>query len=63
MHDQLFTHQKALEDRDLIRYAGRIGLNLERFRRDLGENVFFAKIQSAYEQNLFDEHVTGTPTI
>jgi len=63
MHDQLFTHQKSLEDRDLIRYAGRIGLNLESFTRDLREKVFFAKIQSAYEQNLFDEHVTGTPTI
>src|SRR6266513_3800472 len=24
----------------LIRYAGRIGLNIERFTRDLGENVF-----------------------
>jgi protein-disulfide isomerase len=63
MHDQLFTHQKALEDRDLIRYAGRIGLSTERFTHDLGENVFLAKIQSAYHQCLFDEHVTGTPTI
>jgi protein-disulfide isomerase len=63
MHDELFMHQKALEERDLIRYAGRIGLNIERFTRDLGENVFLAKIQSAYERSLFDEHVTGTPTI
>ena len=63
MHDQLFTYQKTLEERDLIRYAGRIGLNIERFTRDLAENVFLAKIQSAYEQSLFDEHVTGTPTI
>ena len=63
MHDELFTHQKALEDRDLIRYAKRVGLNIERFTRDLAENVFLAKIQSAYEQSLFDEHVTGTPTI
>jgi protein-disulfide isomerase len=63
MHDQLFTHQKALEDRDLIRYAGRVGLNIERFKRDLEENIFLPKIQSAYERSLFDEHVTGTPTI
>ena len=63
MHDQLFTHQNALEDRDLIRYAGRIGLNIERFKRDLEENVFLPKVQSAYEQSLFAEHVTGTPTI
>ncbi len=25
MHDQLFTHQQALEDHDLSRYAGHIG--------------------------------------
>jgi formate-nitrite transporter family protein len=29
MHDELFTHQAALEDRDLSRYAKRIGLNLK----------------------------------
>ena len=63
MHDELFTHQKALADRDLIRYAKRVGLDIERFTRDLAENVFLPKIQSAYEQSLFDEHVTGTPTI
>src|SRR6266478_2502914 len=63
MYDELFTHQKPLEDRDLIRYAKRVGLNIERFTRDLADNVFLPKIQSAYEQSLFDEHVTGTPTI
>lgn len=63
MHDQLFTHQQALEDRDLMRYAKRVGLDIERFKRDLAENVFLTKIQSAYEQSLFAEHVTGTPTL
>ncbi len=63
MHDHLFAHQKALEDRDLMRYAKRVGLDNERFTRELGENVFLPKVQSAYEQSLFDEHVTGTPTI
>src|SRR5258705_3873310 len=63
MRDELFTHQKALEDRDLIRYAKGVGLDIERFTRNLADNVFLPKIQSAYEQSLFDEHVTGTPTI
>jgi protein-disulfide isomerase len=63
MHDQLFTHQKALEDRDLIRYAARISLDIERFKRDLAENVYRPKVQSRYEHSLFAEHVTGTPTI
>ena len=63
MHDELFTHQKALDDLDLIRYAKRAGLDIERFTRDLADNVFLPKIQSAYERSLFEEHVTGTPTI
>ena len=63
MHDELFTHQKALEDRDLIRYAKRVSLDIRRFTHDLAENIFLPKVQSAYEQSLFDEHVTGTPTI
>src|SRR5215470_15875776 len=33
MHDQLFTHQQALEDRDLSRYARHIGLDVDRFAR------------------------------
>lgn len=35
MHDMLLTHQVALAQPDLERYADEIGLNLEQFRRDL----------------------------
>ena len=63
MHDELFTHQTALEDRDLSRYAKRIGLNLERFNRDMTEHSFLQQIDADYQRSLFDEHVTGTPTL
>src|SRR6266542_6510218 len=63
MHDQLFTHQTALEDRDLSRYARRIGLGEERFAHDMKENTFLEQIEAGYQRSLFDEHVTGTPTI
>ena len=62
MHDQLFTHQQALEDHDLLRYARRIGLDLERFRRDMSENTFVKQIETDYNRSIFVEHVTGTPT-
>src|SRR6266498_1676202 len=62
MHDELFTHQKALEDHDLSRYAKRIGLDVERFARDMAENSFLKQIETDYNRSLFDEHVTGTPT-
>jgi protein-disulfide isomerase len=63
MHDELFTHQAALEDRHLSRYAKRIGLNLERFTSDMTRNSFLREIEAEYERSLFDEHITGTPTI
>ena len=62
MHDQLFTHQQALDDRDLSRYAKRIGLDVDKFARDMSENTFLKQIEAGYNRSLFDEHVTGTPT-
>jgi len=62
MHDQLFTHQQALEDHDLSRYARRIHLDVERFARDLSASTFLKQIEADYNLSLFDEHVTGTPT-
>src|ERR1043166_6301280 len=63
MHDELFSHQTALEDRDFSRYARRIGLNVEKFTHDMTENTFLRQIEADYQRSLFDEHVTGTPTI
>ena len=62
MHDQLFTHQQALEDRDLSRYARHIRLDVDRFARDMSENTFLKQIEADFNRSLFDEHVTGTPT-
>ena len=63
MYDQLFTHQEALEDRHLSQYAKRIGLDAARFSRDMAENVFLQQIEADYDRSIFDEHVTGTPTL
>ena len=63
MHDELFTHQTALEDRDLSHYARRVGLDLERFTHDMTEHSFLQQIEAEYQRSLFDEHVTGTPTL
>ena len=63
MHDELFMHQNALEDRDFLRYARRIGLELEKFERDLSDDTLRAQIEADYDRSIFDEHITGTPTI
>ncbi len=63
MHDQLFTHQNALTDSDLLRYAKHIGLDLARFSREMSDNTYRAQIEADYDRSLFDEHITGTPTL
>lgn len=63
MHDELFKHQTALEDHDLSRYARNIGLDLGSFERQLSEHTFLKQIEHDYERSLFDEHITGTPTL
>lgn len=63
MHDELFAHQTALEDRDLRRYARRIGLDVEKFAHDMAENSFRKQIEADYQRSVLEEHVTGTPTI
>jgi formate-nitrite transporter family protein len=45
MHDRLYRHQAALGDADLERHAREVGLDLERFRRSLGEREHEARIR------------------
>ncbi len=44
MHDQLLDHQGALTGKDLIRYAGELGLDTDRFTADLRNHAGQAKI-------------------
>ena len=62
MHNELFVHQQALKDDDLLRYARRINLSTERFAREMAEHTFLKQLEADYDRSLFDEHVTGTPT-
>src|SRR6185437_7629215 len=52
MHDELFTHQTGLEDRNLSRYAKRIGLDVERFDHDMSEHSFLQQIDADYQRSL-----------
>ena len=63
MHDELLKNQNALDDVDLARYARRIRLNVDLFLTALHENTFLSKVEAGYQRSLFDEHITGTPTI
>jgi protein-disulfide isomerase len=63
MHGELFRHQDSLDDGHLQHYARRIGLDTERFDSDMANHTFLKQIQADYQVSLFDEHITGTPTL
>jgi NhaA family Na+:H+ antiporter len=45
MHDRLFEHQHALGDDDLREHAAAIGLDVERFDRELRDGVHRARVE------------------
>jgi Na+/H+ antiporter NhaA len=62
MHDLLFEHQDALIFPDLVRYAGELGLDVERFRDDLASRRHGARI--ARDVHGADASgAVGTPTM
>jgi Na+/H+ antiporter NhaA len=61
MHDQLLEHQSALSVKDLLGYAAMIGLDVERFRRDLQSRVAEGRIAADVDSADLSG-VAGTPT-
>jgi Na+/H+ antiporter NhaA len=61
MHDLLFAHQDALRPPDLVRYAGELGLDVERFRDDLRRNTGAARVAEDVDSADLSG-VSGTPT-
>ncbi|WP_241562481.1 Na+/H+ antiporter NhaA [Streptomyces hoynatensis] len=61
MHDLLFAHQGALRTADLLGYARRLGLDVERFRRDLEGRAGARRVAEDVESADLSG-VSGTPT-
>jgi Na+/H+ antiporter NhaA len=61
MHDLLLDRQDALQPRDLIRYAGELGLDVDRFRDDLRKNSGASRIAEDVDSADLSG-VSGTPT-
>ncbi|HEX8699977.1 MAG TPA: thioredoxin domain-containing protein [Myxococcaceae bacterium] len=59
-HDKLFANAKALEDADLEKYAKEIGLNMDKWKKDLGNSKYQQIIDR--DQALAGQlGATGTP--
>jgi protein-disulfide isomerase len=61
MHDVIFEHQDALEDRDLVRYAETLGLDAVRVARELEAETHAARVRADFRSGV-RSGVNGTPT-
>jgi protein-disulfide isomerase len=61
MHDLLFQHQDKLDPEDLVDYAYQLGLDVDRFTRDLTERRHAARVDRDVESADVSA-VGGTPT-
>jgi Na+/H+ antiporter NhaA len=61
MHDLLLLHQEDLEPHDLARYAGELGLDVERFDEDLRTQEHAGRVAEDVDSADLSG-VTGTPT-
>jgi protein-disulfide isomerase len=59
-HALLFKNQKALQDADLEKYAGELGLDVEKAKKAMAENAYASVIQA--DSDLADDlEASGTP--
>lgn len=48
MHDYLYEHQQALDDKYLEKYADNLGLNLTKFNIDMSSHVHARRIREDF---------------
>jgi protein-disulfide isomerase len=61
MHDYLFEHQKALDDHHLLEYAQKVGLNVDRFKKEIPGHIYAPLINKSLKSGI-DSGIEGTPT-
>lgn len=62
MHDLIFQHQGMLNDKKFDEFAGKLGLNVERFRVDMA-SVAVKDLVERDKQEGIKHQLSGTPTI
>ena len=61
MHDMLFEHQHALDDRSFLRYADALGLDTDRFAAELTAHIYAPRVREDFVSGVLSG-VNGTPT-
>jgi protein-disulfide isomerase len=61
MHDYIYEHQQALDDKHLGKYADNLGLNLAKFNNEMSSHVHAGRIREDFLSGIHSG-VNGTPT-
>ena len=61
MHDALFEHQRALDDRHLVEYAASVGVDPTAFEQELRAHTHKARVREDFSSGV-RSGVNGTPT-
>ena len=61
MHDYIYEHQEALDDKHLEKYADNLGLNLAKFTNEMSSHVHAGRIREDFLSGIHSG-VNGTPT-
>ena len=61
MHDYLFEHQHALDDNHLSKYATALGIDTDKFRKEMSGHNYASQIDKSLEEGIASG-VEGTPT-
>jgi protein-disulfide isomerase len=62
MHDLLFEHQDALRLEDLVQYAEQLGLDVDRFYRELKDGTYHERVRQNFIEGV-QNGVNGTPEL
>ncbi len=61
IHDYLFKYQQALGNGSLLQYAAQLGLDVDRFEREVAEHVYADRVREDFTSGV-SSGVNGTPT-
>jgi protein-disulfide isomerase len=61
MHDYLFEHQQALDDNHLLKYAAALGIDTDKFRKEMSGHNHASQIDKSLGEGIASG-VEGTPT-
>ena len=61
MDDYIYEHQQALDNNHLEKYAGKLGLDLTKFKNDMSSHAFAGRVREDFLSGV-RSGVNGTPT-